>query len=232
MADIINGRIKSKRDTTANWNRTIGFVPLQGEIIVYEDYQSYTKGVNIYNKNNNPIESGSIADTNGTDIAATNRVRSSGTIPIEKNKEYRISSNQSQIFMVFYAANGTYLSNSNWQTSPYTFTTPNDCGFIRFVIGNINDTTIIPSDIDWVKIEYDKIFTIPGIKIGNGNAYVQDLAFIDTDLRDKIMGHIENQDIHVTLGEKAFWDNKVNIDDSHDIPYEELEDEILIFNRL
>lgn len=72
---------------------------------------------------------------------------------------------------------------------------------------------------------------VPGIKIGDGGAYVQDLPFVDTELRNKLMEHIENMDLHVTLGEKSFWNNKVNIDDSYEIIQEELEDELLIFNR-
>ena len=67
---------------------------------------------------------------------------------------------------------------------------------------------------------------IPGIKIGDGMAYVQDLPFIDEDLRDKIMMHIDNPNIHVTLQEKIFWNNKLNVDDNA-----ELVDGALIFNR-
>lgn len=38
MSKVIRGRIQSKRDTTANWNATQNFIPLDGEIIVYTDY--------------------------------------------------------------------------------------------------------------------------------------------------------------------------------------------------
>ena len=118
-------RIKSKHDTTANWNNASGFIPLAGEIIVYDDYKTITY-----------VEDG------------------------ETRTKY-----------------------------------------------------------------------VPGIKIGSGNAYVQDLAFVDEDLRKKLIEHMENEEIHVTLGEKAFWNNKVNIDDAYDVLNEELEDETLIFNR-
>lgn len=113
----MDARIKSKHDTTANWNNAIGFVPLQGEIIIYDDYK---------------------------------------------------------------------------------------------VVDGKN---------------------VPGIKIGSGNAYVQDLAFIDDELRDRIMGHINDEDIHVTLAEKGFWNNKVNIDDTYETVHEQLVGETLIFNR-
>ena len=77
-----------------------------------------------------------------------------------------------------------------------------------------------------------KNVNIPNIKIGDGLAYVQDLPFIDKDLRDKLMEHINNYDIHVTLQDKAFWNNKVNIDDSEEIVSGDLVDDTLIFNRL
>lgn len=67
---------------------------------------------------------------------------------------------------------------------------------------------------------------IPGIKIGDGRAYVQDLPFIDEELRDKLLMHIENPNIHVTLQEKLFWNNKLNVDDNA-----ELVNGALIFNR-
>ena len=72
---------------------------------------------------------------------------------------------------------------------------------------------------------------IPGIKIGDGNAYVQDLPFVDKDLRDTLMEHINNMDLHVTLGEKTFWNNKINVDDAYEATHDELVDEMLILNR-
>lgn len=72
---------------------------------------------------------------------------------------------------------------------------------------------------------------IPAIKIGTGNAYVQDLAFVGDDIRDRLMSHINDMNLHVTLGEKAFWSNKINVDDAYDIAHGELEDETLVLNR-
>ena len=121
----VNARIKVKRDTTENWNNALGFIPLQGEIIVYEDFDSYE------------VE------------------------------------------------------------------------------------------------EYGQTVTkyIPNIKIGTGNAYVQDLAFVDDKTRSLLMEHISNQDIHVTLQDKTFWNNKINVDDAYEKVHDELIDETLILNR-
>lgn len=88
---------------------------------------------------------------------------------------------------------------------------------------------IIYTDYKTIEKEIDgelRTVYIPGVKIGDGMAYVQDLPFIDEDLRDKIMMHIDNPNIHVTLQEKIFWNNKLNVDDNA-----ELVDGALIFNR-
>ena len=126
---MLNVRIESKHDTTANWNNARGFVPLPGEIIIYDDYETKTYTVEEYGE---------------------------------------------------------------------TVT---------------------------------KTINIPNIKIGTGNAYVQDLAFVDQKTREILMEHINNQDIHTTLQEKLFWNNKINIDDSEDVLVGELSDETLILNR-
>lgn len=76
-----------------------------------------------------------------------------------------------------------------------------------------------------------KTVNIPNIKIGTGNSYVQDLAFVDEATRELLLNHINNNDIHTTLAEKLFWNNKINIDDVVDQMEQELEDETLIFNR-
>ena len=129
MSSTVNARIQLKRDTTEHWNNAIGFIPLQGEVIVYEDFDTKTYEVEEYGE---------------------------------------------------------------------TVT---------------------------------KTVNIPNIKIGTGNAYVQDLAFIDEKTRDILMAHIQEQDIHVTLQEKLFWNNKINVDDAEEQIYGELEDETLILNR-
>lgn len=129
MSATTTARIQLKRDTTEHWNNAQNFIPLPGEIIIYEDYKVKT-----------------------------------------------------------------------YTTEEYGETVT-------------------------------KTVNIPNIKIGTGNAYVQDLAFVDKDLRDMLMEHINNHDVHVTLQEKMFWNNKINIDDSEDIISDELSDETLILNR-
>lgn len=76
-----------------------------------------------------------------------------------------------------------------------------------------------------------KTVLIPNIKIGTGNAYVQDLAFVDEITREMLIEHIHNQEVHTTLAEKLFWNNKINVDDAQEQITGELEDETLVLNR-
>lgn len=117
---VKEARIKLKRDTTVNWNNARGFIPLEGELIVYNDYTTIRKIVN----------------------------------------------------------------------------------------GNEQDVVV------------------PAIKIGDGRAYVQDLPFVNDELRDQILDHINNPEIHVTMAEKLFWNNKLNVNDDSEVV-----NEALIFNR-
>lgn len=54
---------------------------------------------------------------------------------------------------------------------------------------------------------------IPAMKIGDGRTYLIDMEFI-TDYAAELLEHINNGDIHVTLEEKRFWNNKVTCDES------------------
>ena len=63
---------------------------------------------------------------------------------------------------------------------------------------------------------------VPGLKIGDGLAYLADAPFIPFS-DDYLMDHINDTDIHVTLAEKAFWNYKVTT--------QEVEGETLVFTR-
>lgn len=57
-------------------------------------------------------------------------------------------------------------------------------------------------------------YYIPGLKIGDGKAYLIDLPFlnsVDRDLENMLLDHINNKIIHVDLVDRGFWDNKVNV---------------------
>lgn len=67
---------------------------------------------------------------------------------------------------------------------------------------------------------------VPGIKIGSGNGYIQDLPFVGDEIVNELMLHINNNNIHVTPEEKAYWNNKLNVTDAHEVV-----NGTLIFNR-
>lgn len=54
----------------------------------------------------------------------------------------------------------------------------------------------------------------PGIKIGDGLAYLADLPFFGDDITAQIMAvvnaHMNNTTIHVTQAEKNYWNNKLD----------------------
>lgn len=110
MAQRVKARILAKRDTTANWNAAIGFIPMRGEIIIYTDYQT--------------------------------------------------------------------------------------------------------------KVVDGETINIPGIKVGSGNGYVQDLAFVGELEREIILEHVHNTDVHVSTAEKLRWDRKLNVDDDNEVDEE------------
>lgn len=85
---------------------------------------------------------------------------------------------------------------------------------------------------DYEIVEKDGVATpIPGIKIGSGNSYVQDLVFVsggrgNSDFQE----HIDNTVIHVSQEDRDRWDNKLNVTDNPD-PDREVIDETLVFHR-
>ena len=91
-------------------------------------------------------------------------------------------------------------------------------------------TTYVPTENDII-VYTDRSTTesggvqrnVPGIKIGDGNAYVVDLPFTDDALSEALLNHVGDSTVHVTTAEKLFWNNKLNL---------EINGEQLLFNRL
>jgi hypothetical protein len=77
---------------------------------------------------------------------------------------------------------------------------------------------------DYGHIEKDgQLIDVPGVKIGSGNGYVQDLAFIGgTEDEELLLDHINNNVIHVTAADKQKWDAKLNVDDNNEVVNEAL----------
>ena len=77
-----------------------------------------------------------------------------------------------------------------------------------------------------ITTEHDKEVVYPGIKIGSGNAYVQDRAFLGEAETYDLATHVADKIVHTSSAEKAFWNRKLNVDDETEVV-----DENLIFNR-
>ena len=86
---------------------------------------------------------------------------------------------------------------------------------------------IIYSDYKTATIDGHTVY-IPGMKIGSGNGYVQDLMFVGGGSEDEslLLEHIADTVAHCTQAEKDYWNNKLNVTDA-----QEVVGEALIFNR-
>ena len=84
---------------------------------------------------------------------------------------------------------------------------------------------IIYSDYATKDVDGETV-NIPALKIGTGNAYVQDLAFVDEVMSDALAEHIADVTRHISAGDRSFWNNKLNVND-----LQEVSEEVLIFNR-
>ena len=74
--------------------------------------------------------------------------------------------------------------------------------------------------------EEGKVVVVPGFKIGSGNGYVQDLAFLGQKDTEDLALHIADEVRHITSAERARWNNKINVNDSSEVV-----EETLLFNR-
>ncbi len=71
---------------------------------------------------------------------------------------------------------------------------------------------------DYKTIERDGVsVNVPGIKIGSGNAFVQDLAFVDEAQAQDLLAHVSDTVAHTTEKEKQFWNNKLNVQDEAEV---------------
>ena len=75
---------------------------------------------------------------------------------------------------------------------------------------------------DYAKDDNDN--PIPAIKIGDGNAFIADLPFVNDDIRNDLLDHINDRVVHITDEERNFWNNKLNYEYN-------VGDENLILNR-
>ncbi len=96
---------------------------------------------------------------------------------------------------------------------------------------NKNPLLISEKNVLYIYTDYKKIkqgdeeILIPGLKVGDGNAYLIDLPFLNSAVMEQdFMDHINDKVIHVSPYDREFWNNKLNLD-------LELQEENLILNR-
>lgn len=65
----------------------------------------------------------------------------------------------------------------------------------------------------------------PAIKIGDGNAYLSNIPFVNEGIEEILETHIANNIIHITQEEREFWNNKLNFEAPT------LGSDLLTFNR-
>lgn len=119
---------------------------------------------------------------------------------------------QLPIGSVAYNAAGARVTGSAIVYNVYRDTTENWNTKTTF-IPERNDVCIY-TDHGQIDDGYGNMVDVPGIKVGDGNAYLIDLPFVGADTRYQILTelrtHTGNAAIHVTPEQKAFWDNKLN----------------------
>jgi len=98
---------------------------------------------------------------------------------------------------------------------------------------NSKPITFIPREGDvYIYTDYETkevggiTIDVPGIKVGSGRAPLIDLAFVGEKEKDMLLAHINDANSHITVQERDFWNNKINVDDSAEVI-----GETLILNR-
>lgn len=73
---------------------------------------------------------------------------------------------------------------------------------------------IIYTDYGQMDDGFGNQINVPGIKIGDGNAYLIDLPFVGNDVRYSILqelrAHTNDWSIHVSPQDRSFWNDKLN----------------------
>jgi hypothetical protein len=73
---------------------------------------------------------------------------------------------------------------------------------------------IIYTDHGQIDDGYGNMINVPGIKIGDGSAYLIDLPFVGAEERyvilQELRQHTSDWSIHVSTEDRMRWDNKLN----------------------
>ena len=94
---------------------------------------------------------------------------------------------------------------------------------------------ISEKDVLYIYTDYKAItknnqeYFLPGLKVGDGVSYLIDLPFLNENensvFNQTVVDHMNNDTAHITEGQRTFWNDKLNYDES------QLQNETLVLNR-
>jgi hypothetical protein len=216
----ISARFKVRRDTTANWNAAIGFIPLEGEVIVYTDYKTitegnvtkYVPGIKIGSGNAYVQDLAFVGDADMQQILAALNTKQD-VIDRNHKLDYSLIANTPQEIHIQYNASGVevarevmdrvqgsivYLEYGGW-TYPLIREWGGQSDYYSAVFGG------------W-----------------DGNTSLCEFTVLIASLDDPFTTTTWTKEVKVlpTEADRARWNNKLNIDDA-----QEVQGETLIMNR-
>lgn len=127
---------------------------------------------------------------------------------------------------------------AHWSELPFFIATSDLVDYAQIIIKTYDEWAFDAYEISkkgqiyiYIKDENnnDNVFPVD-IKIGDGKAYIVDLPFILNPIQEiKILleEHINDSNIHTSIEQKQFWNNKLNVIDEPNQVFKN----ILIFNR-
>ena len=137
-------------------------------------------------------EKGYIQENNGQNANSDNQIRSTNYIKVKPNTTYILVGFRCDIF--YYGADKSYINHKGYTNSPNEFTTPSNCGYIRFCTNNQygpaynDDISINYPSTDTTYHDFNEtIYNIPfpsGVTISNGSIDILNGVLTDNDLEE------------------------------------------------
>lgn len=127
----------------------------------------------------NGIKVGGISST-GTPESNSTRLTSENAIKVNQStiytiliKTYNESKGAPKVNVIFYDKNNNFISFSGWKDNNYTFTTPNNCKYVRllFYLSNSTNQTLVVSDITESQLEQ-------GPKVTSYEEYIEPKIYV------------------------------------------------------
>ena len=82
MSKILQTRVQNKHDTTANWDKATNFIPLAGEIIIYDDLNQIKMGDGQTYLSELPFLDGKLKTVNGLEPDENGNIQLTAEVPV------------------------------------------------------------------------------------------------------------------------------------------------------